>query len=906
MNRLLTALAPVLLIALISITVPGQAYAQSAADPKAIREANMARMNEQLARELKEKEEAEARQAKESADRLERLTAASRTVAKPGTAAATNAATGAAATAQSAGPDSKAQAPAVQAPGQPEQRLALVIGNSGYKSGPLTNPVNDARAMAVRLQQLGFAVIKKENATREQMMTAVRDFGTLLAKGGVGLFYYAGHGIQSKGVNYLVPVDADIRSEDELSTRAYNANEVLEKMDSAKNRINVVILDACRDNPFARSFRSGGRGLAGMDQTPSGTLVAYATSPGSTASDGSGANGLYTEQLLQEMAEPGIKLEEVFKRVRVSVKDRSEGKQLPWEMSSVTGDFYFNPTTEQATQMATAAAAYTAQQGGAAPVVAAATANRSPLMPVLVSRKLIEQFQLNASAPLAGETRVATFSPNGAYFMLANDRNLRLWHADTGLAAASQPPLADPVATAQGESLAGLSPEGAAAVHDLDHAEQRILLDKLPKGTQRVILSPDGSRMLVQNRSKDLFLYKRDTQQQLAELDSVSGALQYAFSPDGKRLVTWGKEDSAMKLWDTETGKKIERMSAHWDPPSLLHFSHDGKTFVTVAAKDKAIVWRTSDGEVLRKIELGKDGPMAKEAEVLNDGRHLLTYASPNASLLSATPELALWDIKEGTRLTTLLPASATLKSYRVAYDRKRLFVNSNDDLYVVDLATLQRTHLLTGMEFVDLSADERRFLVRNGDEIRVMDVDSMTVVARLSKQVSAFAASKGKLFATSTADGLLTLWNFDTVEQIGQLKGHLDTVQKVIFSDDGRHLASFGADNTIKLWALPDVKDRQHLAKDQLESTAEYVKRMASWNSPYTALVTLDGYNADSALFKVHLGDLSAEIPVDREAAKKLVGQRQAMLSARLKFFDSEQLIIADAKLNSVSDTVQ
>jgi uncharacterized caspase-like protein/WD40 repeat protein len=902
-NRLLIASAPALFIALISITVPGQADAQSATDPKVIREASMARMNEQLVREMKEKEEAEARQAREAEEKLARLTAASRTVAKPGTTTLTAAAVAA----QLAGPDSKAQAPAALAPGQPEQRLALVIGNSGYKSGPLTNPVNDARAMAVRLQQLGFAVIKKENATREQMMTAVRDFGTLLAKGGVGLFYYAGHGVQSKGVNYLVPVDADIRSEDELSTRAYNANEVLEKMDSAKNRINVVILDACRDNPFARSFRSGGRGLAGMDQAPSGTLVAYATSPGSTASDGSGANGLYTEQLLQEMAEPGVKLEEVFKRVRVSVKDRSEGKQLPWEMSSVTGDFYFNPTPDQAAQMATAAATYAAQQGGAAPAAAAvATTNRSTLMPVLVSRKLIEQYQLNASAPLAGETRIATFSPNGAWFMLGNERNLRLWHTDTGQAASSQPRLTDPVATAQGESLAGISPEGDAAVHDLDRAEERVLLDKLPKGSQRVILSPDGSRVLVHHRNKGLFLYKRDTQQQLAELDSISGTLQYAFSPDGKRLVTWGKEDSTMKLWDTETGKKIERLSAHWDPPSLLHFSHDGKTFVTVAAKDKAIVWRTSDGEVLRKIELGKDGPMAKEAEILNDGRHLLTYASPNASLLSATPELVLWDIKEGTRVTTLLPASASLKSYRVAYNRNRLFVNSNDDLYVYDLATLQRTHLLTGMEFVDMSADERRFLVRNGDEIRLMDVDSMTVVARLNKQVSAFAAQKGKLFATSTTDGLLTLWNFDTAEQIGQLKGHLDTVQKVIFSDDGRHLASFGADNTIKLWALPDVKDRQHLAKDQLESTAEYVKRMANWNSPYTALVTLDAYNADSALFKVRLGDLSAEIPVDREAAKKLVGQRQAMLSARLKFFDSEQLIIADAKLNSVSDTVQ
>jgi len=111
-------------------------------------------------------------------------------------------------------------------------------------------------------------------------------------------------------------------------------------MDSAKNRINMVILDACRDNPFARSFRSGSRGLASVEQAPSGTLVAYATSPGSTASDGTGSNGLYTEQLLQAMSEPGIKLEDVFKRVRVNVMDRSGGKQTPWEMSSVTGDFF--------------------------------------------------------------------------------------------------------------------------------------------------------------------------------------------------------------------------------------------------------------------------------------------------------------------------------------------------------------------------------------------------------------------------------------------------------------------------------------------------------------------------------------------------------------------------------------
>jgi hypothetical protein len=152
--------------------------------------------------------------------------------------------------------------PAPQTFGGKQTKLALVIGNAAYKEAPLLNPANDAQAMAIKLQELGFTVIKKENAGREDMLKAVRDFGNQLkAKAdSVGLFYYAGHGIQSKGNNYLVPVDADIASEDELASRAYNVNEVLEKMDSAKNPINIVILDACRNNPFGRSFRSSAKG----------------------------------------------------------------------------------------------------------------------------------------------------------------------------------------------------------------------------------------------------------------------------------------------------------------------------------------------------------------------------------------------------------------------------------------------------------------------------------------------------------------------------------------------------------------------------------------------------------------------------------------------------------------------
>ena len=218
-------------------------------------------------------------------------------------------------------------------------RVALVIGNAAYRKDPLTNPLNDARAMGDSLRQLGFKVIALENASQRQMHEAVRQFGDSL-KGGVGLFYYAGHGVQVKGRNYLVPVDADITREDEVPYKAFDVGQVLDKLESAKNPLNIVILDASRNNPFARESRSGGGGLAQMD-APTGSIIAFATAPGAEAADGSTANGLYTGQLLRYMNTPGLKVEDVFKRTRVAVKQASGGRQIPWESTSLEGDFYF-------------------------------------------------------------------------------------------------------------------------------------------------------------------------------------------------------------------------------------------------------------------------------------------------------------------------------------------------------------------------------------------------------------------------------------------------------------------------------------------------------------------------------------------------------------------------------------
>jgi uncharacterized caspase-like protein len=220
-------------------------------------------------------------------------------------------------------------------------RIALVIGNASYKVGPLKNSVNDANDMASVLKQKGFSVILLTNATQRQMEKAIGQFGKQLRNAGVGLFFYGGHGMQVDGINYLIPIEANIEAESDIKYESVNANRILSKMQEAENSLNMVFLDACRNNPFARSFRSPNKGLATMD-APSGSLLAFATAPGKTAADGDGRNGLFTSQLLIHMQTPGLPLTKMMMEVRKGVLRESEDKQTPWDVSSLTGDFYFS------------------------------------------------------------------------------------------------------------------------------------------------------------------------------------------------------------------------------------------------------------------------------------------------------------------------------------------------------------------------------------------------------------------------------------------------------------------------------------------------------------------------------------------------------------------------------------
>jgi hypothetical protein len=226
-------------------------------------------------------------------------------------------------------------------------KLALVIGNSKYRHSPLANPANDARGMAAALQEVGFSVTSGLELTQAAMREAIQAFSDNLTKSkAVGLFYFAGHGAQLAWRNYLLPVDAEIGDVQELRERAVDLNSLIDGIRKAGNPMNVIVLDACRDNPFGSTTRVDQKGLSQLDAPP-GTFLAYATSPGNTAIDGDGSvNGLYTEHLLREIRVTEAKVEDVFKRVRLGVRRRSRGQQIPWESTSLEQDFYFLPPME--------------------------------------------------------------------------------------------------------------------------------------------------------------------------------------------------------------------------------------------------------------------------------------------------------------------------------------------------------------------------------------------------------------------------------------------------------------------------------------------------------------------------------------------------------------------------------
>jgi carboxyl-terminal processing protease len=234
-----------------------------------------------------------------------------------------------------------------------EPRVALVIGNSAYQGDlpALPNPANDAKLMARTLKSVGFDVVEAEDASQDDIKKAIAAFSEKLAAAGpegTGLFFYAGHGVQVAGENYLIPVDAKIKREADVDLVAVSASTVLKQMEFANTAVNIIILDACRNNPLGDGARSMSRGLAKIETAPRGSFIAYSTAPGSTAADGDGVNSPYTTALASTITEPGLSIADVFQEVRTKVLASTNNEQTPWDSSSLTGRFYFKAPEAQA------------------------------------------------------------------------------------------------------------------------------------------------------------------------------------------------------------------------------------------------------------------------------------------------------------------------------------------------------------------------------------------------------------------------------------------------------------------------------------------------------------------------------------------------------------------------------
>lgn len=223
----------------------------------------------------------------------------------------------------------------------PKKRVALVFGNSNYENAANlgVNPINDASDIAATLKTLDFHVTIKTDADLTTMNNAIREFGRQNKNADIALFYFAGHGIQVEHVNYLLPVEVDIQDKNDVVFECVNVNTVQKIMETSNSkRLNLIILDACRNNPFKRWLRGGEEGLADMTP-PSGTLIAFATSPGETSSNGYGRNGLYTGELIKQLKKPQ-RIEDVFINTRIEVENKSNGKQSPWELARLRGKYF--------------------------------------------------------------------------------------------------------------------------------------------------------------------------------------------------------------------------------------------------------------------------------------------------------------------------------------------------------------------------------------------------------------------------------------------------------------------------------------------------------------------------------------------------------------------------------------
>jgi WD40 repeat protein len=784
-----------------------------------------------------------------------------------------------------------------------EPRLALVIGNAGYGDGAsLTDPADDAAAVAAQLRALGFEVIEKENATRAQMQQLSLDFASRLRPGGVALFYYAGHGMQLNGANYLLPVDADMPDETGLPSGGYEVDALLETLEAAKSRLNIVILDACRDSPIPHT-------VSGLAQLPprTGTIFALSAQPSATTDEPRAGRSLYTTQLLQALSEPGLRIADVLKQVRIEVGRRSSGSELPWENLPQGGERDYvlalagtaaaappavTPPVPAAPALPAPGAAEAEPAPAAAPMVPAVAAPAAPVVPegpkpVLVPTRLLDSYLLTADIPMPSSATLARFSSDGRRLaVVTQDRQLRIWEVATGIMLPGQDGFESPALSPNGRYLTGIAENHTVNVLDLEEPVPAVRNIKVPDALRAMAL-PDAQRLVVIGHDGTVNLYDFNSGSQVGPSPGrLYGEPHIEMAGPGRLLLRGGAQ-SDMLVVQLATGRRLARIAQHGKDPLVTRLSDDGSLLLASFPGGLAAVYRTADGETVSRLALGAGALV--QAQLLAGGRQVLGSVEQMDERAGVLHRLVLFDATSGRQLT-LVSQDAAITDMHTSPDGNLVYYTTADSkLNVFEVATKVRRTALTGATLAGLSADGQRLVTVEGDGLRLYDARTFTPIIRLPGQAAAFLqVDAGGIFATTAPDGSVSLSQLQNGNPVAQLKGHVDAVQEVTFAPGGRHLVSFGKARTAKLWSVSEVQGRETLRRSPYETTAEFNRRVASWGSAYRAPVTLGDYDADAGMLPVSLGGVTISLPTPSEVAQLFAGQRQAILACRLKHFQA------------------
>jgi hypothetical protein len=572
---------------------------------------------------------------------------------------------------------------------QASRRSALVIGNGDYAEERLANAVNDANAVARTLTEVGFSVKLVRNGDRRTIEDEIEAFSRRLGPGEIGLFYYAGHGVQVEGENYLVPINARLNSQNDTKYDAVPLSKVITKLEDSNAAAKIIVLDACRNNPFYRRWPSTARGgatrglAAPLTSGNAGTFIAFSTAPGKEAADGNGngPNSPFTTHLLRHLRTPNLEVTSLFRRVGGDVVKATSNKQIPWVSGSLTGDVYLN-------------------SGAAAPALA--------MLPAV-----------NPSAP--AEATLPAVNPSA----FDEDVDPSAFDEDVDPSAFDEdvdPSAFDEVRRPRREVRRVRPP------FPTDHSLVSVL--KGHKSYVRsVAFSPDGRRIVSGSEDNTLRLWDAATGKPIGAPIGSPGPYylkvnSVAFSPNGRRLVS-GSGDNTLRLWDAATGKPIGApLQGHKSSVTSVAFSPDGRRLVSGSEDNTLRLWDAATGNPIG-LPLERHTRSVTSVAFSPDGRRIVSGSEDNT--------LRLWDAATGNPIGPPLERhTRSVTSVAFSPDGRRIVSGSKDNtLRLWDAATGKATHELIGSEFTGLitvysvafSPDGRRLVSGSLFTLRLWDV---------------------------------------------------------------------------------------------------------------------------------------------------------------------------------------